>query len=337
MSVTLEDVAKKAGVSHTTVSMVIHNDPRITVETKERVSRAIKELNYHPNYMARGLAKGKTNTIAVVSSFYSSFFELEILRGFHNAMNEIGEGYELNQYSTLAKAESKKNILRNILYGKRADAVIVLNLKPDKALLSEFKRNEVPLVLVEEQMKGVHVLKMNNEKGGFIATEYLLKKGRKNIAVIGGELSGEEIGISPRERLDGYKKALEAAGIAFRQELVAEIKDYSMEDGRMALRMLLEKNLNTDAVFCSAGDIVACGVIAEAKERGIKIPQDISLVGYDDIMISSLVSPALTTVKQPVEKMGEDAFRTAIEAAENKIKGAKVEIFEPELVIRETA
>lgn len=335
MSVTIKDVAKKAGVSHTTVSMVIHDDKRITPDTKKKVQAVIAELKYHPNYLARGLVQGKTNTIAIMATFFSSFFEMNFLKGIEQQSGD--SEYQINQYSTRGKSGVKEQVLEQILYGKRADALITLSIKPDKAMLEEFKKNGLPIILVEEEMKGAHTLKTDNFKGGFLAGEYLLKKGRKKIGVIVGELNGEEVGTSPAERLKGFQRALEEFNVGFDSEYVVEIKDFDFKDGKNALGKLLSTGKKLDAVFCAAGDYTAMGLLEEARKRGIKIPQDLSVVGYDGLEMSAVVNPPLTTIKQSITELGREAFKIAIEAANGKLKEPKNIILQPELVIRESA
>ncbi len=143
MAVTINDVAKKAGVSHTTVSWVIHNDPRITQKTKDKVNKAIEELNYHPNYSARSLVKGKTDVIAVLTNFFSTYFELSVLKGIETAMDECDKSYNLNLYSTFDREEE---VLNEILYGKRADAVILLSETPPQKIVKAYNDRNVPLI-----------------------------------------------------------------------------------------------------------------------------------------------------------------------------------------------
>ncbi len=335
MAVTLEDVARLAGVSHMTVSLVIRNDKRITPETKEKVLKAIKELNYHPNYLARGLAGGKTNTIAVVATFFSSFFELNILKGMEMQEDELE--YNLNQFSTRGQYKNKKKILLNIANSKRADAVIILNIKPSQDVIRFYKKNKIPVVLVEEQTQGVHIVKSDNFSGAKKAVDYLLKKGRKNIGLVIGNYYAKYVSLSSRERFDGYKKSLEENNILLDEKKIFKIEDYYFEDGIRALEYFIKEGIKLDAIFCAAGDMVAMGIIKEAQKRKIKIPDDIALVGYDDIVISEIVNPALTTVRQPIEKMGSEAYQIAVNAIKGKYDKPQVIVFEPELIVRESA
>ncbi len=335
MAVTLEDVARLAGVSHMTVSLVIRNDKRITTETRKKVLKAIKELNYHPNYLARGLAGGKTNTIAIVATFFSSFFELNILKGIE--MQEDDLEYNLNQFTTRGGYKNKKSILLNIVNSRRADGVIVLNIKPSQDIVRFYKKNKIPMVLVEEEAQGVHIVKSDNFSGAKKAMNYLLKKGRKNIGLVIGDYNSKYVSLSSRERFDGYKKSLEENNILLNERKIFKIQDYYFEDGIKALEYFIKEGIKLDAIFCAAGDMVAMGIIKEAQKRKIKIPEDIALVGYDDIVISEIVNPSLTTIKQPIEKIGSEAYQIAVNAIKGKYDKPQLIVFEPELIVRESA
>lgn len=335
MAVTLEDVAKLAGVSHMTVSLVIRNDKRITEETRQKVLKAIKELNYQPNYLARGLAGGKTNTIAVVATFFSSFFELNILKGMEMVSNE--PEYYLNQYATRGGYKIKKKILMNLVNSKRADGVIVLNIRPSADIVRFYKKNKVPLILIEEEVKGVHTIKSDNFSGAKKAVSYLIKKGKRKIGLVIGKYENKFSALSSIERFNGYKLALKENGIEIDKRMIFQIEDFYFEDGIKALEYFISEGIKPDAIFCAAGDMVAMGIIKEAQKRKIKIPEDIAIIGFDDIVVSEIVNPSLTTVRQPIEKMGQEAYKLAVNAVEGKITEPQKLVFEPELIIRESA
>lgn len=335
MAVTLEDVAKLAGVSHMTVSLVIRNDKRISEETRQKVLKAIKELNYQPNYLARGLAGGKTNTIAVVATFFSSFFELNILKGMEMVSNE--PEYYLNQYATRGGYKIKKKILMNLVNSKRADGVIVLNIRPSADIVSFYKKNKVPLILIEEEVKGVHTIKSDNFSGAKKAVSYLIKKGKRKIGLVIGKYENKFSALSSIERFNGYKLALKENGIEIDKRMIFQIEDFYFEDGIKALEYFISEGIKPDAIFCAAGDMVAMGIIKEAQKRKIKIPEDIAIIGFDDIVVSEIVNPSLTTVRQPIEKMGQEAYKLAVNAVEGKITEPQKLVFEPELIIRESA
>jgi len=330
MRVTIKDIAKKVGVTPATVSMVINNSPKISQETKEKVLKAIREMNYHPNYIGRSLVKGETNNIAVVASFFASLFALESVRGIE--INLRKTPYNLILYSTKGMDENEEDLLRRILYERRADGVIIISLKAKKELMEEFRKENVAAVFIEEIVEDFPTVKFNNIKAAYIATEHLIKNKRKNIGLIVGNK-----GLNAEERLRGYKEALSHYNIDFDKDKVVEIVDYSFEDGEKALNTLMGKNKKIDAVFCAAGDITAIGFMDAAKDKGIIIPDDIAIIGFDDIYLANLTTPGLTTIRQPITKMGMQAFDLLLDVIKGKEEdGKKIISFEPELIIRES-
>jgi LacI family transcriptional regulator len=333
MAVTLEDVALKAGVSHTTVSLVLHGDKKISEKTRIRVMDIIQEMNYHPNYNARSLAKGKTNTIAVLASFYSSFFAMDIMKGIEDSA--IKTDFDLNQYSTRGDKERELNQVRSILYGRRADGIIIISLQPGPETLKEFKDADIPVVIIERRIDGISCVRTDNEKGAYMAAEHLIKSGRKNIGIVCGHLDCYDC-VNARERNTGFMKAINDYGLKLDKRNCAN-SWYEFNDGATAMKEIYEKGGRPDAVFCASGDPVAFGFMKEAQRMGIKVPQDMAVVGYDDILASSLVYPALTTVRQPITEMGKQALNIMVKTINGELKEATTTTFEPELIIRESA
>ncbi len=334
MSITIKDVAKKVGVTPTTVSMVMRNDPRISEETRQKVLQAVKELNYYPNYIGQSLVKGKTNTIAVVSNLFFAWFKMDILNGIGRSIFETT--YKMNQYST--RDEIGEETLKDILYGKRADGVITISLRPKKEILNEFKNNNRPIVLIEDTVEGFAGVKVDNLRGAYIATDYLIKKGRRKIGILTGEVAEGRGGLNVLERIEGYKKALKENDIDIRKKIMLETVCYTFEEGRKIFDKFIENKKGIDAIFCAAGDIAAMGLIKRAQELGVRVPDDVAIIGYDDIVISSMITPALTTVKQPIFEMGKASVKMLISQMESDKKYVdEVVIFQPELVIRESA
>lgn len=335
MAVTINDVAKRAGVSHTTVSWVIHNDPRITQKTKDKVNKAIEELNYHPNYSARSLVKGKTDVIAVLTNFFSTYFELSVLRGIETAMGECEKPYNLNLYSTWNREEE---VLKEILYGKRADAVILLSETPSQKIVEAYNDRNVPLILVENYHDELLSVKSNNIQGAKDATNFLLNKGRSKVGIIVEALNGEFIpGLSQVERMMGFEQAFKDRGLEIDKNLIFELEQFRMANGRDLAREIVEKNIDVDGIFCAAGDKVALGLIDELKKLGKKIPEDYSVVGFDDIDVAELVSPPLTTVKQNLHGLGYSSYTMAVKAIHNEEIDEDHIQFETELIKRGSA
>lgn len=342
-TITIRDVAKKAGVSHTTISQVINNSGRISVETRQRIWKVINDMKYYPNDYARKLAVGKRDTIAFVSPRLAAPFISSVLAGFEDrAYSQNKYIYGIEQYSTRSVESLKKDLLMKILYSKKISALVMLSLKPDEQVLELYKERKIPVVLIENEMPGACSVKVDNEQGAYQAVDYLAKKGRKKIAIITGEVApsvfDEEIGSTESsERLVGYNKAIADNGLKTQNSMIYKVHFHSENEGADGLKALLKNEPGLDAVFCAAGDIVAAGVIKQAKILGVKVPEDIAVIGYDDMIHARLISPTLTTVNQPIAQMGSKAFDMAVEAVEKEDMPVQKMLFKAELVIRESA
>lgn len=333
--VTLHDVAHVAGVSHTTVSLVIQNHPRITKETREKVQSAIDELGYRPNSLARQLAGGKNNTLAVLAAFFSSHFELEFMRGLQMAMGMTS--YNLSQFSTRGSEELKEDLFDQILQENRADGIIALNLKPSAQALEKYRQAGVPVVLVEEDMENAIIIKTDNFRGAWEATRHLIERGYRHIALLSGAMNTEEPGSSPVERFNGYLTALKEASIPFNPAYVYETEDYEIEDGMRLVQKMLAEHPDIDAVFCPAGDLVAFGILRYAKAHKIAIPQRLAVLGYDDHSVSEIVSPALSTMRQPIYTMGSTALTVLVQAIKTFPHTPHMRtVYSPQLIVRES-
>jgi len=331
MSVTIHDVAKLAGVSHTTVSWAIHDRPGISAATKEKVFKAIAELDYHPNLLARSLVRGKTNTIAIVAPFFSSSFEMEVLKGIEQSAPENKDQYSITLFNTM---EQNDKVMKEIVHGKRADAVISLSLAPSADVVSLYTANRVPLIVIDETAPDTVEIQLNNFRGGYLAAKHLLDSGRRRIALVLGD--NGDLGLSQRERKRGYEQALRESGAEIDEKLYFYIADYYFEEGQALFPRMRELMSGVDAVFFAAGDLVAMGFMLEARHAGVSIPKDLSVIGYDDIPSAGLVMPALTTVRQPLFQIGKAAYAEAIRALESGETEPRAIVYEPRLVLRES-
>jgi DNA-binding LacI/PurR family transcriptional regulator len=329
MGTTIKDVAKKVGVTPTTVSMVMRNDPRISEKTREKVLKAVKELNYYPNLIGRSLVKGKTNTVAVVSNMFYGPFKIDILNGID--LGVIATEYNINMLT--CRPEKEGETLREVAYGRRADGVIVINIKPDREILAAYKKLEIPIIFVEETSEGFGGVRGDNYKGAYMATEHLAKKGRKKIGFINGIYDHLQV---TTERHRGYTDALLDNGLKYDESRLLFSKDYNFQEGKAICADMLAKKTDVDAVFSGAGDLVAMGFMRHAKDAGIKMPDDLAMVGYDGLDTGSLISPALTTLKQPLVEMGKTAFEMLAAHMLDKNLKPEIKIFEPELIVRES-
>jgi LacI family transcriptional regulator len=333
MPVTLEDVAKKAGVSHTTVSLVLHGDKKISDRTRTKVLRIIQDMNYHPNYHARSLAKGNTNTIAVLASFYSSLFAMDIIKGMED--ESVKTELSINQYSTRGDKKMETEQLNKILYGRSADCLVVVSLLPEKSIMMKFKEAGIPIILIERKLDGFSSVGTNNEKGAFLAAEHLIRSGRKNIALACGHLDCFDCSNS-KERYEGFMRAMKEYKVPFNRDNFFPTW-YDFDDGTKVINSIAENKMEVDALFFASGDNAALGAVKEAKNMGINVPDDLAIIGYDDILVASMVQPSLTTIRQPIIQMGREAFRLAVKSVNNELKEPVVTTYEPELIIRESA
>jgi LacI family transcriptional regulator len=340
--VTIRDVAKKAGVSHTTVSLVLNKSPKVKAETKEKVLKIIKQMDFYPSETARTLARGKSNSIAFISTNLVTPFISSILSSLEDKAFAEGRAvYDIEQHTTRGLESVKNEVLLKILYGRKASAIIMVSLKPDPELLLKFNNAGIPVILLENRMKGAHSVIVDNFKGAYTAVDYLAKKGKKKIGILAGIVGKTDLeDLSPInvsiERFEGYKAALKDNGIKFDENLVAQINNYNETNAYNAFEELLKRSA-PDAMFSATGDHCAKGIMAVAEKKGIKIPDDMLLVGYDDVEIAKYLNPPLTTVRQLLREMGEAVFDLAMKSIRGELKEDTVISFPPELIKRKSA
>jgi LacI family transcriptional regulator len=340
-NVTMQDIADASGFTKATVSMVLSSDKRITEATKQRVLKVVRELGYVPNEAARRLSRGKSDAIAFVAVRFAAPFIASVMDGMEQraySRSRYLRGFQ--PYSTFNQASARDEILRDILLGRKAEAVVTLSLQPSDAICEEYRKKGVPLVLIETDHPLCHSIRVDNASGAYRATQYLIKKGRKRIVFINGvtnAASGEETNAPAVERLQGHKAALKDHGIPWDDSRLLKIKTYEAEEGALAFEQLQRKKVKFDAVFCAAGDVVAMGVMEAARFFKMRIPRDFSLVGFDDVPAAALLRPALSTVHQEFKELGSMAFDIAVEAIEGRLLELRKVLIDPELVIRESA
>lgn len=326
--VRISDVAKMANVSTATVSRVLSNSGNVKKETAEKVLEAIKKLNYQPNLLARQLRRLETKTVLVVVPDITNTFFSKILRGIEQVA--IENDYEVLLGDTGNSLEREKGYL-DILRQKKADGMILLTARLESHLLEEIS-HEFPVVLACEYLEGsdIPTVSIDNISSARKATEYLISLGHKRI----GFLSGPMDVILSRDRLKGFKQGMMQHNIAIEPNLIQE-GDFSFESGFNLMTKLLALTEPPTAVFASS-DEMAIGAIKAIKAKGLKVPDDISIVGFDDIKFASIFEPALTTVSQPMFEIGQKAMELLIKL----MNGSEIErrqyILEDQLVIRDS-
>ena len=332
MAVTIKQIAQMAGVAPTTVSLVLKDSKKVGAATKQRVLKIVEKMDYFPNISGKLLKQGRTDTIAVLSSYFHGIFKMDFMTGVESAV--YGSSYRLGQFYAEQGNESLK--LKEILLGIMADAVICISIKPDMAILEKLRAAGKHIILVEETATGFPGISFDNYSAARLAVSHLKNSGRKRIALSIAELKSYGSYKFVSERLRGYKSAIKDFNLEYSE--IVEIPSYSYDYGRTVLDRLMEKGPLPDAIFFASGDLTAAGFMKEAQIRGIKIPQDIAVIGFDDSIIAQVTTPGLTTIRQPGFEMGKTALKLAVSILENKETDAsKIIEFKPQLVIRESA
>jgi DNA-binding LacI/PurR family transcriptional regulator len=337
----IKDIAKLAGVSLSAVSKAINNYPDISEETREKIQKVIAKHNYTPSKSAQMLRGGKNNNIAFMSGRISSHFTVEILSAIEKRTFSTGKYvHGIIPYSTNFEVKIMNEIFDKIIYGREVSAVVALAMNPVPESMLKCKKAGIPVVLIENFMKNAHSVNTDNRKGGFMAVEYLIKSGRKRIGLIcGGLETGSKCGFSYAavERKAGFEEALEKHGIKTSEKHLELAQYYTITEGVELFDEFMKKEIKLDAVFCASGDMTAIGVMESAKKYGMKIPDDLAVVGFDNSETSAFLNPPLTTIAQPIEEIGAKVLDTAIDAIDGRLKTFKQILQEPALIIRKSA
>jgi LacI family transcriptional regulator len=331
MPVTLKDIAARAGVTSATVSMVINNKPNISEDTRRKVLKIAKELSYYPNVIARGLATRRSNAIGVIVPNLASSFVVRVLQGIKSTNRDLD--YTVLLFDTIGQKENEAELFQRLARERRIDGVILISSTVTDDELAVFGQESVPSIVVARRAAAIDCVYVNNVQGARDATDYLVGKGHTTIACV---TSGKP-GLPMAERLAGYSASLAAHGIPFRHELVVSVDDDVMTDGVSAFRKIRALQPVPTAVFVPAGDMVAIGIMKEAKKEGRRVPGDLAVVGYDDLPAAEVIEPALTTVRQPKLEMGDYAINMIVDKIEGRESGVKEKELPTKFIVRESA
>ncbi|KJY30608.1 LacI family DNA-binding transcriptional regulator [Streptomyces sp. NRRL S-495] len=328
---TLEQVAARAGVGRGTVSRVINGSSRVSEQAKEAVGRAVAELGYVPDRAARALAGSRTDAVALVvpeteARLFAEPYFLDIIRG---VSAELGTA-DKQLLLTLIRTEQERQRFEQYLAAQRVDGVLLVSVHRDDPLPDQVRALGLPVVLNGRRspQEPVAYVDSDNVGAGRSAVRHLAGRGRCRIATITGPADMD----AAHGRLAGYRQGLAAAGLPADERLVAT-GDFTEDGGRRAMRELLERCPDVDAVF-AASDLMAVGALAVLRARGLDVPGDVALVGVDDSPVARHLDPPLTTVRQPIEEMG----RTMAGLLLRQIAGEAAEpsrlVLPTELVVR---
>lgn len=329
----IDQVAELAYVSRSVVSRVLNNHPNVSDEAKQRVLEVVRKYNYQPSSVARGLATNQNYEIGILAprrcdealgnGFWSllhlGIFEECIQKGYFVTMSPIStdKGAEINDH---------------ILDSKRLDGYILLTQEVSDFVINELNEREIPMVLVGHGQSNpdLNSVDVDNFSGGYQATNHLIELGHERIGVIMASPDMKE----SVDRIEGYKQALEEADLPFREEYLS-IGDYSQKHGLETMRRWIRQDLDISAAFCMS-DTLGMGALLALDQEGVSVPEEMALVGFDDLPISQYTIPPLTTVQQPIYDKGKRAATLLINQIENKDAEVVHENLEPRLIIRES-
>ena len=334
MSATLKEIARIAQVNISTVSRALNDSPLITQETKEKIMAIADRLKYFPNSLARGLVSHRTETLGIILPhifFLQGQFFSEVLRGIE--VVSVKNGYNI----LIASAKSKKqekNFPFNLTRGKRIDGMLIINEQQRIRNLVALKKENFPFVFINRYIKdpSINCVATDNFQGGYTATNHLIKLGHKKIAVVTGSVRM----AASNERLEGYKKAVLESSIPYHDHYIEEGRfDQGIESGvECGTRLFGLDDLPT-AVFAFS-DEIAIGLMQVIKSKGLRIPEDVALIGYDNIEYGAHLSPPLTTISQKPYIIGSESCQMLVDMLEEKPLEKNHFLVPVNLVVRES-
>ncbi|QGQ95214.1 LacI family transcriptional regulator [Paenibacillus psychroresistens] len=329
---TIKDVAKKAGVSISTVSRVINGMDRVSKSTTKKVQLAVETLNFYPDHVARAMINKKTQTIGlIVPQLSNEYWAL---------MSEVIQNQLwLNGYTTLISSTDnetdKENAYLKMYIERRVDGIIYCapsqHLSGDQQQMDMLKRSGVPIVTLDPSVVGISCVTGDHLLGSFNAVEHLIQLGHRNIAYIGGP-------VVSIEREFGYRKAMMMHRLNLNEALILTVNGQTPKEGYRALQQLLASGEKFDALFCG-NDMLAFGAIKALEEANIRVPEDVAVVGYDDIQSASLFKPTLTTVRQPISDIGKELIGLLLQCMDQEVgnRTPRKIVVPTELIVRESS
>lgn len=334
MKTKISDIAKKANVSTMTVSRVLNNSGPVAPETKKLVKKIMKELDYQPNLIARSLSSNKSMTFGVLIPQTEQLFLDNYIAQILSGITDVAQK---NDYR-ITLIPIKNNNDEDGLYltyarSKLFDGLILLKAKMDDPHISGLADSNFPFVLVnyKKNNKNYNYVDSENIKGAELAVDYLYKKGHKKIAFVSGTLNES----NARDRLTGYKNSLKKNNLKFINDFIINGEFDQNIAFERSLKLLELKNRPT-AIFCS-DDYMAIGVIEQIKNQGFSVPEDIAVIGFDNIEISKFTKPSLTTVAQPMYEIGKSSVEVLLKLISKRYKPPMRKMLSTELIIRESA
>ncbi|MFC4602027.1 LacI family DNA-binding transcriptional regulator [Cohnella hongkongensis] len=309
MSAKIKDVARAAGVSVTSVSRVINGGEHISEKLENKVRRAIEELNYSPSLIAKSLKRNKTNLLGVIIPDITSNFQATILSSIEDTAGK--KGYNL-LISNIVEDTDKVVKYLNIYHEMRVDGIILMHGKMNEEIRKFLERTSVPVVTQSDMGIPLTAVLINDYQGAYDAASYLINNGHRRIAMIAGDLRDISAG---KHRLEGFLAACQHYGIEVGSSMI-KYGDYKINTGYRLMNELLDEGSPVQAVF-AASDEMAVGAINCLHDRGLSVPGDVSIIGFDGSQIADSIRPTLTTIRQPIEQIGKATVELLLELIES--------------------
>ena len=324
---TIRDVARQAGVSHQTVSRVINGSEGVLPETRALVETAIEQMGYRPNAIARSMARGQTRTLACISPNLTDFTFASVIEGAEVEARQ--HGYFMLS-SSASDPEAFRELVDELVGHRRVDGLIVINPYSDERF--EYTPKDFPLVFIgaSAHEKNICSVSLDDEKVAYEATRHLIVLGHTKIALVTGPMEED----CSQDRAEGYRRAMSEAGIAFDESMVIE-GDWSATSGQDALLSFVKQGRVPTAVFAQ-NDRMAMGVLRAARDMNIKVPTQLAVIGVDDMPLSSYFDPPLTTMRQDMPRIGQEATRMLLDIIQKKSPTVHDLKLPAELVVRQS-
>ncbi|EFM12925.1 transcriptional regulator, LacI family [Paenibacillus curdlanolyticus YK9] len=333
--VTIKDIARIAGVSPSTVSRVVSNHPRISLDTSRKVKKIMDELGYHPNVMAKSLVSKTTNTLAILlprpaEELFQNFFFGELLRGILTQANRAG--YDMLMTTATSEHDEIETVSR-LVRGRRVDGVILISSRINDPIVAFLVQQAFPFVLIGRSDSYPDALSVDNDnkQAAFDATQHLISQGHERIGFVSGPINLTVSG----DRLSGYSSALEAAGLPVRPDWIVE-GEFLQESGYRAMSLIMSLPERPTALVV-IDDVVAFGVLRGLNELGYSVPDDISLVSFNNIALSELATPPISSIDIGTYQLGYIAAQTLVRAVNDEPAHQKQIIIPHRLMIRESS
>ncbi|WP_138754164.1 LacI family DNA-binding transcriptional regulator [Paenibacillus sinopodophylli] len=329
MKMTIYDVAREAGVSIAAVSQVINGKGKISEQRRQEITQVMERLNYQPSVIASALTGKKTFTLGLLVPDISNPFFAEIARAVEDQSHHLG--YSLFICSTDNKKERAERYL-SLMQQKRVDGMIIGTGIANKSTLTSLMKGKVPVVVIAREANlGAKTVIIDDYCGGGLAASHLLDQNHSRVGILA---ESEEVSSS-RERIRGFVSKWNEAGLQMGDGMIRICGDELVQDGKVQAAELLRASNPPTALFC-CNDLLAIGALKAAKELGLRVPEDISIIGFDNTILAELTDPPLTTIAQPTKEMGQLAVDALIEMLESGEKSDHRVVLQPELVIRQS-